>query len=168
MIKKIGIKQNCFFMYSNYLLSFILFISLWSCKSNDNNAQKFIDSIQPKIVSLGVDFKSDFNVFILTDNGCPACNHKYLDFIVDHVINKANTVIYSTASGTNLDISPLLSDTINNLIRGDHDLIFRAKLDEHSYWVHIENQKVDTIVALKAEGLDQTLDFLLEMQTKVR
>ena len=103
---------------------------------------------------------SNYNVFIISESGCMACNPKYLDFILARAANKNNSVIYSTASGMKLDISPFLTDTIKNLIQDDLSIWENYKLQEGSYFINVQNDKIDTIIHIEAKTINQSLKYI--------
>lgn len=151
-------------MFLNSVISILIIFSFCSCKKPASADQMFVNAIKTDIVKNNINIGHSYNIFLLTGYGCPACSRTYLQFIIDFIVNRKNTVIYSTASSMTLDISPLLSDTIYNIIDGDQLLIDNSRFNQSSYFIRVINNQIDTIISIQANDLVGTIKYLKSTQ----
>jgi|WetSurMetagenome_2_1015567.scaffolds.fasta_scaffold359202_1 hypothetical protein len=107
---------------------------------------------------------SNYGILIISEAGCIACNKEYFNFILDNAVNKDNIIIYSTASGMRLDISPFIGDTIHNLIDNKQNILDKLNLEDGSYFIDINKNKVDTIIPINVFNINQSLDYIKTMR----
>ena len=125
------------------------------------NEDKFLDQVfYGNKLSFDYQPSSNYSLFIFSETGCPGCNKTYLNFIVENVINEKDMFICSAATGMRIDISSLLSDTIQNLIERDQALLDKNGFKNGSFFVEVVNNEIDTIIKIEVESIHQSLDYI--------
>lgn len=149
--------------YLTLFLSLTIGLLVTSCSYNHNKSSTSIKDIKMVFKKYDKSLPENFDLFVLTEEGCVSCNQSYLNFIVTSVVNRRNMYIYSAASGIQVDITPFLSDTISNLIEGNKRELSSLMGLDNSAFISVENGKIDTIIILKANDLRRSLEYIKQV-----
>jgi hypothetical protein len=137
-----------------------------SCKSM--NSGKRVDAL-PVEISKKIDQLSflentdSYGIYFVNESGCIACNKAFLKFVVDSISNRRNMIIFNAATGTRLDISPFLSDTIKNVVNANDDDLIKYDLYDASYFMYIRDHFIDTTIRIELERFDETIEYILQL-----
>jgi hypothetical protein len=97
-------------------------------------------------------------VIRLTERGCMGCNRSFAD-LVQHHLDDSSMVLVLDASGQSIDISPF--QTGRGQVIEDHDGRMRSMgFPEGSYAIFLNTGRIDTIVRLEAQGIEERLRFI--------
>lgn len=132
------------------ILLFTLFIT---CKPNKTQ----FDILNSYVIENQYSLDSVKSIFVLQENNCIGCNKSFAILLQKH-LNDKNTITIISAIGKTIDISPF--DNHQNVIM-DYNMEFRnLELFKSSAMIILNQNKVDTIVEIKAKGLKQTLEYI--------
>lgn len=136
----------------------ILIVSCQNAKLGSTDLSKFVEEIS---INHKIKYDSPQNIFVLSETGCIGCNKAYLDFIQHNIINKDGCIIYSTASGMRLDISPFLADSIHNYFEGERNSLKEYDLIDGSYYLHINGNHVDTFIHIRIDNIQESINYII-------
>lgn len=103
-------------------------------------------------------------ILILTEEGCPACNKIYADYL-NKITPDSSVLILVTASGIMIDISPYLNSK-NERVLLRPALNITSLPVENSGYILLNGNKIDTTVSLKAKMLESQLQYLTQHVNK--
>lgn len=112
-----------------------------------------------KFIASCKDGKKYRAVLVLSENNCPSCNRSYSKMLTS-MLNNPSALIVVSASGTQIDISPFQSDTLKNVCRDVKGEFLRLGVVESSSAIIMGKDKIDTIIDISADGLEQRLEYI--------
>ncbi len=97
---------------------------------------------------------------MLTEQGCPACNSAFAH-LIEEFVNKDSILIVITATGTRVDISPFLSDSINNIYLDKENDFGRITDSGNSFAIFLAGRSIDTIIQFTAENVEMKSELII-------
>lgn len=127
-----------------------------STSSSTADLSRFVQD--HKIIS---NMKDSYSILFLYENGCVGCNKSYAK-VVEQYINDSATGIVVTAKGTQIDLSPFIRDSTNNVFHDVKKEFLALGITSQSAAIFVRNNKIDTIVSISADSLETKLQFIQE------
>jgi hypothetical protein len=143
-MKFIGIKINL-------ILLLIILVSCHVEKSKIDLLEKAL-STQLKSKSL-----KDFEwIAYVSEQGCHGCNESFKN-LLEHEINSTKGIIILTSSGSILDFSKFMDDSVTNVMFISEIELRKVGILKKSGIVFLSNNQVDTIIEIQSDNLENQL-----------
>jgi len=134
------------------ILFFLLFIV--SClnfnKTNYSKLKKFINKNSFNIENYD-------NVMVISEKGCVNCNKSFA-LLVQEKLKSNRTLFIVSAQGNTVDISLFLKS--KNTILDYENKFSDLNIVENSSAIFLKHSKIDTVVNIKAKGIQTTLEYI--------
>jgi len=157
--------KNRFLHYSNLSKILVLAILLYSCmgkkdpKIEKKTEYELLTDYFLKEHNKKIDSKIK-KIYVLTENGCTGCNINF-GKIIENKLSDSNSMFLITAKGSVVDISAFETAKDNICI---NQYIEKKKypLFQTSKVFFLSNTKIDTIIEIKAKGLEEQFEYILK------
>jgi len=134
------------------ILFFLLFIV--SClnfnNTNYSKLKKFINKNSFNIENYD-------NVMVISEKGCVNCNKSFA-LLVQEKLKSNRTLFIVSAQGNTVDISLFLKS--KNTILDYENKFSDLNIVENSSAIFLKHSKIDTVVNIKAKGIQTTLEYI--------
>ena len=97
------------------------------------------------------------SILVLTELGCVNCNRSFALFMEKH-LSHSNSLCIITAQGRLVDISPFVEQ--DHLLFDFEENFLDTRLSIESCVIFLEEGRIDTLVKVKAKGIEETLTYL--------
>ena len=143
-------------MKNNLFLLFALVF--FSCTSN--LSEKKYNALKSFVTENNRHIEDFDHVLRISETGCPGCNKTFARLVEKYIQSKKNLYIVS-ARGALIDISPYLeAEQAPNIILDFNNKFGKTQVIENSGMIFLKNNKIDTIVDVKAKGIEETLEYI--------
>jgi hypothetical protein len=146
-----------------YIKIFSLLL-LFSCGENKNKIILNRDQTLVSILKDSLNIEKTYsNIFVLTEDGCMACNKSFSVFMQNNY--NENNLYLLAASGLIVDMSPFLDKVSKKeMIEMPINYIQKHKILDGSGLIRMKGNKIDTIIRLNAENLSDQLVYLEQVK----
>lgn len=98
-------------------------------------------------------------VIVVNETGtCPFCSSHFTNTVADYIDNKKILFIIA-CRGVQIDISPFIGIPQDNIIIDYNNDFSKLKLTESCSIIELAERKIDTIIEIQPENLQNSLDF---------
>lgn len=148
--------------YSSWLISLCILLSfVIACHRSrvvDNRIVRDLVTKHPEVKSIV--HGGNANLFIISEFGCMGCNREFLQFVAKTQLELPGTLVYNAATGVALDISVLEGARAGVIVQGDQQSLRSAGLPDGSHFILIREGRVDTILRIAAQHIEDDLRFI--------
>ena len=133
--------------YSFFILALFLFVL--SCSRNNSSDKLLFEANK--------EFSNIRWVALVSETGCSSCNVKFSELIATH-LNDSIGLIFVSATGRVVDLTPYYSDTLFNVVAANRDFFVRKKINDVSSFLYInDNNEIDSVVVIDARVIGRQL-----------
>lgn len=144
------------YLVMNNLFKILFLLFLTSCSSETSQYDKLENFLSEELDFSDLD---DYNaVVVINEMGdCINCNDSFSKMMTKHLKNKRFLYIIST-SGTKVDVSGYLNSDTDNILFDFRNNFKNLNLLEKSAIIMIENNKIDTIIQIDKDNLNDEVE----------
>jgi len=139
----------------NELFILILLLLVFSCSLSED--EKNYNKLKTFLGNNNFEIENYSSILIVSESGCMNCNKSFANIVKRNLNSKDNLIIIS-AKGTGVDISPFLES--KNTILDFENKFAKLALIKNSASIFLDNNKIDTIINIKAKNIKETLTYI--------